>query len=185
MPNRPRSVDRDGVSAPPPAPVSADEALALAVRISREVRGSLPESPEVGPPETLTFEEAFSALAAREGGRLRDPRVPDDEICFGDLAFDAPRLSPDLARDLYRTSCWVPTFCDHLPRAVALEVFDMAVVSGAEAARRALQVALRLPETDLPATEFLLEIRQADPVRLRARFLIARLADIAGRLSGP
>jgi lysozyme family protein len=68
---------------------------------------------------------------------------------------------------------------------VALEVFDMAVVSGAEAARRALQVALRLPETDLPATEFLLEIRQADPVRLRARFLIARLADIAGRLSGP
>ena len=185
MPKIRRRVDQEGVDVPLYVPGSPDEALALAVRISKVAREPASAPPEPALLDAANFEEAFSALAAREEGRLRDPRRASDEVCFGDLSFDAPRLSPGEARELYRDHCWIPTFCDHLPRAVALEVFDMAAFSGAEAARRALKAALKLPEADLPVTELLLEIRQADPVRLRARFLIARLADIAGRLSGP
>ena len=185
MPKNRRRLDREGVDVSVAVPDSPDEALALAVRISRAAREPASEPP--GPPswEVANFEEAFSVLAAREGGRLRDPRGSGGEVCFGDRAFDATHLSPGEARELYREHVWTPTLCDHLPRAVALEVFDMAVVSGPQAALAALKVALRLPDADLPDTELLLGIRQADPVRLRARFLIARLADIADRLSGP
>ena len=130
------------------------------------------------------FDEAFREYAAREGGALRDPRAPAGEICFGDLAFRGPSLSPDQARELYREHYWGPALCDHLPRGVALEVFDMATSSGVDAALRVLMTALRLPAGDPPRSEVILEIHQADPVRLRARFLAARLADIAGRLGG-
>ena len=159
----------------PSIPGSPDEALALAVRISRFSRD----------PDALMFDEAFSELAAREGGRLRDPRAAPGELTFGDLSFAASRLSPDEARELYRQAYWTPALCDHLPRAVALEVFDMAVSSGVDAALRALKAALRLAGQDLPDEELVKEVRDADPVRLRARFLVARLSDIAGRMHDP
>lgn len=177
----------DEGAAGPAVPGSPDEALALAVRISRLERVA-PDGftlPGITPPGFANFEEAFRELAAREGGRLRDPRIVGGDGAFEDLACDAPRLSPDEARDLYLQTCWVPTLCDHLPRPVALEVFDMAALSGAEAALRALKTALHLPVGKLPDSELVLAIRQADPARLRARFFIARLADIAGRLNGP
>ena len=61
----------------------------------------------------------------------------------------------------------------------------MAVSSGVDAALRALKAALRLAGHDMPAEELLKEVRDADPARLRARFLVARLSDIAGRMHDP
>lgn len=178
---------RDGTTGgdSPSIPGSPDEALALAVRISRAaVTGALSKSQ---PPASYSvgFEEAFRELAAREGGYLRDPSIPASDLAFGDIAFDPPLLPAEQARDLYWRFCWAPALCDDLPRPIALEVFDMAAFSGADAALRALQSALRLPAGRLPHAELILEIRRSDPVRLRARFLIARLSDIAERLRSP
>ena len=166
---------REAEALVPTVPESPDEALALAVRISR-----LPRDPDA-----LIFDEAFAELSAREGGWLRDPRAATGELTFGDLSFAVPRLSPDEAREIYRQAYWTPTLCDHLPRAVALEVFDMAVSSGVEASLRALRAALRLTGLSLTPEALAREARDADPVRLRARFLVARLSDIAGRMQEP
>ena len=139
------------------------------------------------------FDLAFEALVAREGGLLEDPRGLGEEIDAGDLTFEttprrpAPlhrRLSPAAARRLYLDECWTPALCDHLPPAVALEVFDMAASSGPKAAVRALKAALRLDPDAWPGVELLKAVRLADPVRLRARFMAARLSDIAGHVGG-
>ncbi|MFM8755209.1 MAG: glycosyl hydrolase 108 family protein [Phenylobacterium sp.] len=139
------------------------------------------------------FDLAFEALVAREGGLLEDPRGLGEEIDAGDLTFEttprrpAPlhrRLSPVAARRLYFDECWTPALCDHLPPAVALEVFDMAASSGPKAAVRALKAALRLDPDAWPGVELLKAVRLADPVRLRARFMAARLSDIAGHVGG-
>jgi lysozyme family protein len=139
------------------------------------------------------FDLAFEALVAREGGMLEDPRGLGEEIAVGDLTFEttsrrpAPlhrRLSPAAAPRLYLEECWTPALCDHLPPSVALEVFDMAASSGPKAAVRALKAALRLDPDAWPGVEIPKAVRLADPVRLRARFMAARLSDIAGHLGG-
>ena len=149
----------------PSIPGSPDEALALAVRISRFSRD----------PDALMFDEAFSELAAREGGRLRDPRAAPGELTFGDLSFAASRLSPDEARELYRQAYWTPALCDHLPRAVALEVFDMAVSSGVDAALRALKAALRL--ADAGVTHFSVNLRRSIASAADARSFLEQLVE--------
>lgn len=136
------------------------------------------------------FEEAFEALVEREGGLLADPRfrVLPTEDGSGDPDALGPaerRLTPDRARPVYRQMFWAPTGCDHLPPAVALEVFDMAVSAGPVPAVQALQRALRLSPDGVLGPAVLTAAVWADPVRLRARFMIERLAEIAGRLSGP
>ncbi|MCA6224232.1 MAG: hypothetical protein IM650_01765 [Phenylobacterium sp.] len=134
------------------------------------------------------FEEAFQALVEGEGGLLMDPRgrsVAPSEAGNGADPSPAPeeRLTPDRARPIYRLMFWTSTGCDHLPPAVALEVFDMAVSTGPVPAIRALQRALWLTPDGVLRPSVLRAAIWSNPVGLRARFVNERLAEIAGRLS--
>lgn len=132
------------------------------------------------------FEEAFEALVEREGGLLPDPRVASVVSQDDDGGARAERrLTPDRARSLYRSMFWAPTGCDHLPPGVALEVFDMSVCAGVTPAIQALQRALRLEPDGVLGPAVLRAAVWADPARLRARFMIERLGEIAGRLGSP
>ena len=133
------------------------------------------------------FEAAFQALVEGEGGLLMDPRgrsVASPEAGNGADPSPAPeeRLTPDRARPVYRLMFWTSTGCDHLPPAVALEVFDMAVSTGPVPAIQALQRALWLAPDGVLRPSVLRAAIWSNPAGLRARFVNERLAEIAGRL---
>jgi len=77
---------------------------------------------------------------------------------------------------------WTSTGCDHLPPAVALEVFDMAVSTGPVPAIKALQRALWLAPDGVLCPPVLRAAIWSNPAGLRARFVSERLAEIAGRM---
>ncbi len=129
----------------------------------------------------MTFDDAFEALMAHEGGYVNDPRDRGGETRYGISkraypAVDSRNLTLDAAKTIYRRDYWRPAGCEAVPEAVRFDLFDMAVHSGIHAAVCTLQRAVGAGEDGVLGPVSLAAIQGLAPAVLVARFNGARLA---------
>lgn len=110
--------------------------------------------------ERERFERCLRAVLRHEGGYVDHPRDPGGATNLGvtlgtakayrlDLDGDGDvdkndvrLLTPDTAAPVYRDGYWLKAACDKLPAGVDYMVFDLAVNSGTDRAKRYLQEAV-------------------------------------------
>ena len=100
-----------------------------------------------------TFDTAVSEVLRQEGGYTNDPHDPGGETNFGidkrsHPDVDIRNLTEDAARVIYKREYWDKSGCEHLPTAVAIQVFDAAVNQGVGTAIRMLQEAIGKVQVD-------------------------------------
>lgn len=108
---------------------------------------------------TLTFDEAYERLHKAEGGLSMDRKDPGNWtggiVGVGKLKgtkygiaantyphLDIESLTLEDAKGIYWLDWWLKLGADHLPPAVAFQVWQFAVNAGMDTARRALQFAV-------------------------------------------
>jgi lysozyme family protein len=129
----------------------------------------------------MTFDDAFEALMAHEGGYVNDPHDPGGETKYGISkraypAVDIGGLTLEAAKAIYRRDYWRPAGCESVPEAVRFDLFDMAVNSGIRPAIKTLQRAVGAGEDGVLGPVSLAAIEGLAPAALMARFNGARLA---------
>lgn len=95
----------------------------------------------------MTFDVAFDRLIGVEGGYTDGAGDPGGETHWGISKraypyLDIRVLTREGAKAIYRRDFWARLEADHLPDAVAFQLFDFAVNSGIETAVRYLQRAI-------------------------------------------
>ena len=98
------------------------------------------------------FDTCLAVILREEGGFVNNPRDPGGMTNLGITRdtweawskkaaseADMRALTPAMVAPLYRTNYWSPLFCDRLPPALALCVFDFGVNTGVKRAARYLQ----------------------------------------------
>lgn len=145
----------------------------------------------------MHFDQAFQLLLGNEGGYQCDAKDAGNwtggEVGKGLLrgtacgisaaqypGEDILRMTPERARLLYMRDYWGPAGCDVVPNAVAFDLFDAAVHSGAGRAVKLLQEAAGVDRDGKLGPATLQAIQAMDEWRLVARFNGARLAFMAG-----
>jgi lysozyme family protein len=98
-------------------------------------------------PKLTAWEHASRWIIEAEGGEVNDPSDSGGHTKFGISKRSYPHvdiasLTRDRALDIYRTDYWSRAGCHDLPAALALVVFDHAVLSGPRTAVAALQRAV-------------------------------------------
>lgn len=135
----------------------------------------------------MTFDESFDTLIGHEGGYSNDPRDPGGETKFGISKRAYPdvniaTLTLDDARAIYKRDYWDRAMCDHLPEAVAFQVFDTAVNSGIGQSIRFLQRAVGVADDGRVGPLTIRAVQRLDPEAVASRFNGQRL-DFMTRLS--
>jgi lysozyme family protein len=100
----------------------------------------------------VNFDASFEQLIGHEGGYLSAEQAtaqgdPGGETKYGISkrsypAVDISSLTLDQAKAIYARDYWTPAGCDLVPDAMRLDLFDMAVNSGVQAAIKTMQSAV-------------------------------------------
>lgn len=134
--------------------------------------------------EIERFNRSLKALLRHEGGYVDHPRDPGGATNLGitlgtakayrlDIDGDGDvdkndvrLLTPETAAPVYRKGYWLACGCDNLPAGVDYMVFDLAVNSGTNRAKRYLQSAVGAAEDGQigPQTLALIAITRADTI---------------------
>lgn len=131
------------------------------------------------PPEDLIRALNVVCSDAIEGGYVNDPDDPGGETKYGisKRAYpdvDIANLTPEGAAALYRPDYWDAAHCNELPWPVNLVVFDGAVNQGVFAAKRCLQLALKVTTDGVVGPVTLAAVARRDPLDLAIDVLATR-----------
>jgi lysozyme family protein len=148
---------------------------------------------------TAAFDKTFEVVIGSEGGLSLNPQDPGNwtggAVGRGELrgtnwgisaasypTKDIASLTLDQAKAIYWTDFWLPIAGDKLPPALALLVFDTAVMSGVGRAVRLLQAALGVAEDGVigPQTLSAINAIAGHGAALEAEFMARRLVFMAG-----
>ena len=132
----------------------------------------------------MNFDQAFETLIGHEGGYVNTPQDPGKETKYGisKRAYpgeDIPALTLERARAIYLPDYWLKAGCDAVPPALAFDLFDMAVNSGAHQATLILQRAAFVTADGVIGPNTRMALASMDPVKLLLRFNALRLAFLA------
>ena len=131
-----------------------------------------------------TREKAIERVLAHEGGFVDHPSDPGGATNYGitervarDYGYKGSMrtLPRATAIEIYRKQYWDAVHGDHLPFAVAFQVFDAAVNHGAGNAKRWLQQALGVTADGAIGPITLAAAKRADPAALILKFNEIRL----------
>lgn len=141
--------------------------------------------------EQERFDRSLRALLRHEGGYVDHPRDPGGATNLGitlgtakayrldldgdgDVDKDDVRLlTPKAAAPVYRQGYWLKAACDRLPAGVDYMIFDLAVNSGTDRAKRYLQRAAGVAEDGQIGPKTLAAVAKLNPARL-----VERLSEI-------
>lgn len=84
------------------------------------------------------------------------------------------------AEKIYKTYYWIPAYCDQLPNAIAITMFDCAVNQGVGRAKKLLQSTLRVKVDGIIGPKTLAAVEWADEERLLRDFMAKRVMHYAG-----
>lgn len=137
------------------------------------------------PPEDLVRALNIVCSDAIEGGYVNDPADPGGETKYGisKRAYpdeDIANLTPERAAEIYRPDYWDAAHCNDLPWPVNLVVFDGAVNQGVFAAKRCLQLALKVTADGVVGPVTLAAAARRDPLELAIDVLSHRALRYAG-----
>jgi len=134
-----------------------------------------------------TFTDALQIVLSWEGGYGDDFRDPGGATNFG-ITFktlsdwrkkpitkqDVIDLRMDEASEIYKALYWGPAYCDKLPDALAIAVFDCSVNQGVDRAKKLLQAALGVPQDGKFGPQTFAAINRNDEEHLLKEFMAKR-----------
>lgn len=135
----------------------------------------------------MDFDTAFERLIGHEGGFQDDPedrgnwtggrkgvgQLKGTKYGISAMTYpaeDIRNLTLERAKVLYRRDFWSVAGCDVVPAVLKFDLFDTAVNSGQERARKFLQRAAGVTDDGIIGPQTMLAISNMDPERLFARF---------------
>jgi lysozyme family protein len=135
----------------------------------------------------MDFDTAFERLIGHEGGFQDDPedrgnwtggrkgvgQLKGTKYGISAMTYpgeDIRNLTLDRAKIIYRRDFWGSAGCDAVPAILKFDLFDTAVNSGQERARKFLQRAAGVDDDGIIGPRTLQAINSMDPERLFARF---------------
>jgi lysozyme family protein len=140
--------------------------------------------------DAARFDACMPFIFKAEGGYSDNPADPGGPTNFGITlatlrayegdpnltADDAKKLTPAVAREIYRTAYWNRMQCGALPAGLDLEVFDFGVNSGPAESVKTLQRLVGVTQDGSVGPITLAAVRQFNVGDLIGRFAQARLA---------
>ena len=167
----------------PPAPVQAP------LQAAARVQAPAPPKPS-DQQGSSRFDACMPFIFKAEGGYSDNPADPGGPTNFGITlatlrayegdpnltAEDVKKLTPAVAREIYRTQYWNRMQCGALPPGLDLEVFDFGVNSGPAESVKTLQRIVGVTQDGSIGPITLAAVRQFSVADLIARFAQARLA---------
>lgn len=123
----------------------------------------------------MDFEQAFEKLLNHEGGYVNDHRDPGGETKYGISRRSYPGediagMTIARAKEIYKRDYWGPAGCDAVPPKLKVQLFDMAVHSGAKQAVKLLQRAAYAADDGILGPNTLMAVQSMPADRLIARF---------------
>lgn len=136
------------------------------------------------PTEQERFDRCLKAVLRHEGGYVDHPRDPGGATNLGVTlgtakAFrldidgdgdvdknDVRLLTPETAAPVYRKGYWLAASCDKLPAGLDYMVFDLAVNSGTDRAKRYLQKSAGVVVDGQIGPKTLAAVAQIGPLRM-------------------
>lgn len=135
----------------------------------------------------MNFDIAFYRLIGHEGGFQADPedrgnwtggkkgvgQLKGTKYGISAMSYpgeDIKNLTLDRAKAIYKRDFWAQAGCDLVPTILKFDLFDTAVNSGQERARKFLQRSVGATDDGIIGPQTMLAISRVDPERLFARF---------------
>jgi lysozyme family protein len=167
------------IAAPPTAPS----------QIPASTRAPAPAKPS-DQQSSARFDACMPFIFKAEGGYSDNPADPGGPTNFGITlatlrafesdpnltADDVKKLTPDVAKEIYRTAYWNRMQCGSLPAGLDLEVFDFGVNAGPGEAVKMLQKIIGVIQDGSIGPITLSALAQLKPRDLISRYSDARLA---------
>jgi lysozyme family protein len=170
---------QDKIAPPPQAPAQA----------AARVQAPAPAKP-ADQQDSARFDACMPFIFKAEGGYSDNPADPGGPTSFGITlatlrayegdpnltAEDVKKLTPAIAKEIYRTAYWNRMQCGALPAGLDLEVFDFGVNSGPAESVKTLQRLVGVTQDGSVGPITLAAVRQFNVGDLIGRFAQARLA---------
>jgi Glycosyl hydrolase 108/Predicted Peptidoglycan domain len=170
---------QDKIAAPPTAPTQ--------IRASTQAPVAAKQTDQQS---SARFDASMPFIFKAEGGYSDNPADPGGPTNFGITlatlkayegdqnltAEDVKKLTPDVAKEIYRTAYWNRMQCGSLPNGLDLEVFDFGVNAGPGEAVKMLQKIVGVTADGSIGPITLSALGQLKPRDLISRYSDARLA---------
>ena len=94
--------------------------------------------------------------------------------------YEVKNLKMPEAQRIYKEKYWVPAYCDQLPDAIAIAMFDCAVNQGVGRAKKLLQSALRVKVDGVIGPKTLAAVERTEEAELLRDFMAKRAMHYSG-----